>query len=320
MYQFTENQFSNFFNYLETLDCYIKSEEGMIEEIAAFQQNPNRHIAALVCQNISEVLTYPAPYIRILYVLSGSINIYLDGKKMTYEKGCLILANKWTEVDYKENTKDTMVVSFYFKPEYFSDSLLNQMIEEPMLYRFFVESITEDTEIFSHYCVYQFNEWDDVHFYVLLLLKQVVKMRYFNNKVTKSAFILLIVEISQMSEKCLLLQDSNISAGVLIKEILGYISNNVRIATLTNVAHQFHFHPNYLSAMIKKQTGRSYSDWLTYYRLEQAKRYLEQTNLSIQTIIKEVGYSDKTFFFKRFKTYCKMTPGNYRKNFNYKYK
>lgn len=165
MYQFKETQFSYFFKYLETLDCYIKSEEGMIEEIAAFKQNSNRHISALVCQNISDVLTYSAPYIRILYVLSGSIDIYLDGKKMTYEKGCLILANKWTVIDYREITNDTMVVSFYFKTDYFSDSLLNQMIEEPMLYRFFVESITEDTENLSHYCIYQFNEREDVHFY-----------------------------------------------------------------------------------------------------------------------------------------------------------
>lgn len=313
MYNFSEEQFAHFFNYLETLDCYIKSERGMIEELEEFKGNPNRKIAALVCQNISELLTYPAPYIRILYVLRGSISIYLDGKKVTYHEGCLILANKWTTIDYQEVQPDTMVIGFYFKPEYFNDGLLNQIIEETMLYRFFVESITEGVENTSHYCVYQFEISDDVHFYALLLLKQVVKMRYFNNKVTKAAFVLLVVEISQMSEKCLKLQESDISSDVLAKEILAYIENNVRTATLAEVAKKFHFHPNYLSALIKKQTGCSYSDWLTNYRIFYAKNYLEQTNLSIQQIIEEVGYSDKTFFFKRFKEHVDMTPGEYRK-------
>ncbi len=314
MYHFSKEQVDHFFSYLETLDCYIKSEYGMIDELESFKNNQNRKIAALVCQNTQEILTYKAPYIRILYVLQGSITITLDGKKMTYEAGCLILANKWTIIDYQPVKKNTMVIGFYFKPEYFSDSLLNQIIREPMLYRFFVESLSDELEQKSHYCVYQFNPLDDIHFYVLLLLKQVVKMRYFNNKVTKAAFVLLVVEISQMSENCLQLNASDLSNTVLTKEILAFIENNVRTASLTNVAKKFHFHPNYLSALIKKQTGISYSDWLTSYRMNYAKNYLEQTNLSTQQIIEEVGYSDKTFFFKRFKEHVGMTPGEYRKS------
>lgn len=313
MYHFSKEQFAHFFEYLETLDCYIKSETAMVKELEDFEMNDNRKIAALVCQNNTHWLTYSAPYIRILYVLRGSITVSLDGKKLIYHEGCLILANKWTTIDYQENESDTMVIGFYFKPEYFSDGLLNQIVEEPMLYRFFVESITDSAESTSHYCVYQFDLSDDVHFYALLLLKQVVKMRYFNNKVTKAAFVLFVVEINQMSEQCLQLKDSNISNDVLVEEILAYVENSVKTATLVDVAKKFHFHPNYLSSLIKKQTGCSYSDWLIKYRIAYAKTYLEQTNLSIQQIIEEVGYSDKTFFFKLFKEHVKKTPGEYRK-------
>lgn len=82
MYHFSKEQVDHFFCYLETLDCYIKSEEGMIDELESFKNNQNRKIAALVCQNTQEILTYKAPYIRILYVLQGSITITLDGKKL----------------------------------------------------------------------------------------------------------------------------------------------------------------------------------------------------------------------------------------------
>jgi YesN/AraC family two-component response regulator len=100
---------------------------------------------------------------------------------------------------------------------------------------------------------------------------------------------------------------------VLIKEILSYIENNIRTASLEELSTKFYFHPNYLSSLIKHQTGLSYSTWLTTYRIKHAKNYLTQTNLSIQEILGKIGYSDKTYFFKLFKTQVGMTPGEYRK-------
>ncbi|WP_285122010.1 helix-turn-helix domain-containing protein, partial [Lactococcus petauri] len=206
---------------------------------------------------------------------------------------------------------ETVVTGFYFKLNYFNNSLLNQFIEESMLYRFFVESTSYDTENVSHYFIYQFSTMDDVHFYILSLLKQVVKMCYFNNKLTKAAFVLLIVEMSQMTDSCLCLHDSDISNNVLAKEILNFIENNIRTVSLENISQKFHFHPNYLSALIKKETGCSYSEWLIKFRIDYAKKYLSQTDLSVQQIIEEVGYSDKTYFFKLFKEHVNMTPGAY---------
>ena len=53
MYKVSREQFTHFWDFLKTLDCYIKSESGMIEELEEFANNPNREIAALVCQNTS---------------------------------------------------------------------------------------------------------------------------------------------------------------------------------------------------------------------------------------------------------------------------
>lgn len=222
------------------------------------------------------------------------------------------MANQRTIIEYEELEEDTSLLSFYFKKEYFNDALLAQFVEEPMLYRFFVESIKE-TEKQSHYFIYQFSTHDDVHFYALLLLKQIVKMRYFNNKVTKSAFVLFIVEISQLSDACLCVQDSKLSSTILVEEILAYIQTHLTQISLTKTAEKFHFHPNYLSSFIKKNTNKTFSEWVAHYRLEYAKKYLLQTDLPIQTIIEELGYNDKAFFFKLFKEAYQMTPGKFRK-------
>ncbi|GGC77988.1 helix-turn-helix domain-containing protein [Enterococcus wangshanyuanii] len=312
MYTFSKEQFDCFFDFLKTLDCYNKTQDGMIEELNNFETNPKRQIASFVCQNTKERLTYRAPYIRILYVLIGSVKILIDDKELLYKAGCLVLANEWTVVEYEEMEAETTMLSFYFKKEYFNDSLLAQFAEEPIIYRFFVESIKE-TEENSHYFIFQFSPNEDIHVYALLLLKQIVKMRYFNNKVTKSAFVLFVVEISQLSDKGLCVKDSNLSSGVLVEEILAHIETHLTTVTLSETAEKFHFHPNYLSAFIKKQTDKNFSDWVIHYRLRYAETYLRQTDLPIQTIIEEIGYQDKAFFFKLFKDHYQTTPGKYRK-------
>ena len=89
MYKVSREQFTHFWDFLKTLDCYIKSESGMIEELEEFANNPNREIAALVCQNTSGLLTYSAPYIRIIYVLSGKISLYLVTRNQFIKKEVL---------------------------------------------------------------------------------------------------------------------------------------------------------------------------------------------------------------------------------------
>ncbi|OJG27158.1 hypothetical protein RU98_GL002938 [Enterococcus caccae] len=313
MYRFTHQQHEHFYRYLETLDCYITSETGMIEELQAFEHDDKRQIASLVCQNTKGTLKFSAPYLRILYILEGEVKLLLDGKELYHCAGTLILSNQYTTIDYEELSLETKIVSFYFKSDYFSDSLLNQLSEETSLYRFFVESLKKQDEKIGRYYVFAFDTTDDVHFYCLLLLKQIVKMRYFNNKVTKSAFLLLIVEISQLADKALCIKDSFISSELLIFEVLGYMENHLQTVTLENVAKKFHFHPNYLSSLVKQNTQQTFTECLIALRLNYAKQYLTQTDLTIQEIIENLGYSDKAFFFKVFKKETGYTPGAYRR-------
>ncbi len=314
MYKFSYEQHQKFYEFFEKLDCYISSEDGMIKELQEFKENPERNIAALVCQNTQEKLSFPAPYLRILYVLEGEVKTRIDGKELTLGTGGMILSNRFTTIDYEELQAGTRIIGFYFKPEYFTESLLNQLAEEPLLYRFLIESLKSEDTI-GRYYVFEFNELDDVHFYSMLLLKQVVKMRYKDNKVTRAAFLLLIVEVSQLAEKSLRLNDSFVSSTILVSEMLNVMENNLKEITLEKLARQFNFHPNYLSSLIKKETGKSFKEHLLALRLETAAYYLRNTKLPIQKISEEIGYQDRAFFFRIFKKHYEKTPGQYRDKF-----
>lgn len=308
----TNQQSNQFYQFLETLDCYLVNDEGMKVEVQHFAENPKREIAAFVTRKSNQQIEVSAEFIRVLYVLKGSVVIELDGSERPLNMGSLILMNGAARLSF-QGDKNAEVITFYFKASYFTDSLVSQFFEEPLLYRFFIEAISPEFLGVSRYLVYDFATLTDVHFYALLLLKQVVKMAYFNNKVTKAAFVLLIVEISQADALQLIARDSFVSSGQLTEEILAYIDARLEQVTLEEVAQKFHFHPNYLSSLLKDKTGQSFTELVLLRRIQRCKLYLEQTDLTVQSIVERLGYKDKAFFYKRFKQIEGLTPRQYRK-------
>ncbi|WP_257351047.1 response regulator transcription factor [Pseudalkalibacillus decolorationis] len=82
--------------------------------------------------------------------------------------------------------------------------------------------------------------------------------------------------------------------------------------TLHKVADHVHIHPNYLSDMIRKETGKSYIELLTGLRMKKAEELLLHSDAKVKDISKLVGYADWKYFTNQFKKYTGMTPSQYR--------
>jgi AraC-like DNA-binding protein len=66
--------------------------------------------------------------------------------------------------------------------------------------------------------------------------------------------------------------------------------------------------------LFEKQVGLSPIQYLTEYRLKQAKQLLQATNIPINEISLNVGYIDPYYFCKLFKKHYHCTPTQYRKS------
>jgi len=73
---------------------------------------------------------------------------------------------------------------------------------------------------------------------------------------------------------------------------------------------------SYLSAIINKRSGMSFTSLLNHYRIEEARKLLtteEYANFSIEGIASEVGYQSRSAFYRMFKQETGMTPSAYIK-------
>ena len=76
---------------------------------------------------------------------------------------------------------------------------------------------------------------------------------------------------------------------------------------------RFHFQRDYFNRLIRKKTGMTYSEYLQNIRLEQAKRLLIETELTISEISEQVATIIKAISTSFFVNKYNMTPGKYKK-------
>ena len=84
--------------------------------------------------------------------------------------------------------------------------------------------------------------------------------------------------------------------------------------TLSRAAELAGITPARLTGEFKTKMGMTPMDYLTMLRMEEAKRLLRQTDLSVSDVCRQSGYADASSFTRRFKQYANVTPLQYRQS------
>ncbi|WP_089741642.1 response regulator transcription factor [Gracilibacillus ureilyticus] len=99
-----------------------------------------------------------------------------------------------------------------------------------------------------------------------------------------------------------------------IREALDYIESYFpNELTLKQVAEEVHLNASYLSGLFKDELDMTFSEYLTRRRIQEAKRLLLTTDLTVTEIAEKIGYQTSKYFIKIFKQYENNTPHAYRK-------
>lgn len=84
------------------------------------------------------------------------------------------------------------------------------------------------------------------------------------------------------------------------------------LPTVKYLAGQVHLSPNYLSDLLKKETGLSTQDHIHYFLIEEAKNILLASNGTVSEIAYMLGFEYPQYFSKLFKQKTGITPQEFR--------
>ena len=102
----------------------------------------------------------------------------------------------------------------------------------------------------------------------------------------------------------------------IIHSITRYLQEHLaQEVSLSVLAEEFHLNAQYISQLFKSEIGVNFLAYLTNIRMEQAKKLLLTTALSIAEVSEQSGYADYRVFTKAFKKSEGNTPSQYRRDF-----
>lgn len=97
------------------------------------------------------------------------------------------------------------------------------------------------------------------------------------------------------------------------EELQAYLWSRNGQATRKELTEQFNYCADYLNRLLKRQTGWTISKYNQHISLKRAEKLLCETDMSIADIITELGFENKSFFYRLFEKNSGMTPNEYRR-------
>lgn len=193
--------------------------------------------------------------------------------------------------------------------------IVGVLIRKETFFREYLSALSADSSMLKFFLEPQKNKYseDFVHLEIpasspIWQLLNVMILEY-ANKTEDSQKILKPLVLSLTMYLSYEYKSKHIPTGTtLIDQIMEYIELNSDSVTLNDVASNFAYHPVYISRLLSKKTGKTFSTLVAESRMRRAKLLLNHTDFSIEKIAAMLGYSNSSNFYKSFKQYYGTSP------------
>ena len=98
----------------------------------------------------------------------------------------------------------------------------------------------------------------------------------------------------------------------LFEDVMRYLENIKRHVTRKELENKLHYSGNYINRVIKKYAGVSLQQFNQNIYMKEAERLLRSTDMTISEIVKQLGFENRTHFYKMFQDIYGVTPAEYR--------
>ncbi len=233
--------------------------------------------------------SYPIHYhsfFEFEYINSGDGTVYIDNKPERVTKGSLVFMTPYNFQSIKADTP-LDIINVSFSSDHIEKSLLDFCEDSIILH-----------DISSDYFFKLLNEFQNKYNFNYIVIKSILN-------------ILATEAIRKQTPEIL---DKNIDISY---KIAFYIRRHYKKdLTIFGISKKFGYTPNYLCSIFKQHFNIPIKEYIIKFRLEIALKLLASTDLSVNEICYESGFTSLSNFLRNFKSKYGKTPTEARKDMN----
>lgn len=236
------------------------------------------------------------------YVYAGSFIHEFDSGEYPLKTGDLLIIPPGTAHRIIKCSEDIHGINLLINAEFYGKKILPLLNEAAAGCR---------SEVTYYSC------YDNVEIRALIesILEEVFRPNHQCEQIITCYLALLINQCERLYSQTLLDKDEQkkIQREYLISRILNDVFLNYKKTSLPELSQKFGYSENYISHLIKEETGLSFSQYKLNIQLDQAAHLLLQDeSVPITYIANVTGFTNYSFFYRKFEQKYQLTPANYR--------
>lgn len=267
--------------------------------------------------------------IEIMYVIRGTVTNRVENHIFTYEAGDCCIMNK--NIRHSENlTGDFQAVFLMLRDDFISQLLseyheMASVCKEPddanLVLQLFQDSQNQSLQFDKVYldcfpviAANEILEMTSPLFNSILL--EIINLQPGSLFYIKGAFsrLLQIMTNPRLFSVNRIHSESD-NQEYLFNKITHIMKTSHGRCTREDLSSQLHYNGEYLNRIIKKYTGKTILEYGQSVYLDEARILLSSTDKSITSIIEDLGFSNRSHFYRLFAKAYGQTPLDYRKQF-----
>jgi AraC-like DNA-binding protein len=247
-----------------------------------------------------------------MYIYDGSITQIVEGEKIGLVKGAICILDPNAKHSIEICGENDIGMNFIIQKEFLNTAFLSHIKNNSLFSEFFANYIRQRNS-FPRFIYLDTGDDTMVRNYAETIMCEYFDPDLCSDGTIESLMPALFNELfrvwrSQGGKKIMREPEEEKS----IWKILRFIETNYSEATLTTTAHRFGYSPNYLSALISKTTGSSFTEIKHKVCMNQASLMLLNSEMPITDVAQEVGFTNITYFYSVFHKRFGLTPAEFR--------
>lgn len=235
-------------------------------------------------------------FVELVFVFSGSCLHTIEGKQFRQGAGSLTIVNSYTSHELFAEP-DCLCLTTKIRLETFNNLYIPNL---PLLAIPISLNCGDDQFIRDQF--------------LMIYQQQSMGLNYHDEIIFHLLQSILIYAMQNYLGTIQYLHSGTKQEGKMLN-IMNYMFENYKTITLYELSDHFGYSEPYLCRLFREKANQTFSEIMRNFKLKQAKKLLETTDLKLNDICDSVGYSDVTQFIRDFKTLNGCTPGKYRKEF-----
>ena len=199
--------------------------------------------------------------------------------------------------------------------------IIGVLIEREAFFKIFLPAISADARLFHFFLKPQTDKYADEYIRLrfddscnVRTLLEMMVIEYASPGEDTQAILqpLALALLMQVARRCRASRaepEGEAPAGKIIR----FMGEHAGALKLRDVAARFSYHPNYVSGLLRRVTGKTFSEISLEQRMRRAEILLKCTKLSVEDIALMLGYSSSSNFYKAFREYFGKSPREYLK-------